>query len=58
MNIFQEITDNLKSVNSNTELWDELAKCYKNAYDALCRAGFTPDQAMEIISRQGTGFKQ
>lgn len=58
MDIFNELVGTLKAVNSNVELWDELAKCYKNAYDALCRAGFSPSQAMEIISRQGTGFKQ
>ena len=52
-----ELTDMVKSLNEKQELWDNLAAVYKNAFDALVRAGFTRTQAMTILSRQGLGIK-
>ena len=52
-----ELTDMVKSLNEKKELWDNLAAVYKTAFDALVRAGFTPDQAMTILSSQGIGIK-
>ena len=57
MNVFDELIDTLKSVNSGPGIWDELAKCYKNSYDALIRVGFTSEQAMDILKHQGSGLK-
>lgn len=55
--MIQDLKDMMNLLNSDPELWDTIAKSYKNAYDALLRAGFSADQAMQIISRQGTGIK-
>ena len=52
-----ELTDMVKSLNEKQELWDNLAAVYKNAFDALVRAGFAPDQAITILSQQGLSIK-
>ena len=43
--MIQGLLETLKLLNDKQEFWDSLAKTYKNSYDALIRAGFTPDQA-------------
>lgn len=55
--MIDELLQALKELNSNQEIWDAIATTYRNAYDALIRAGFSSDQAMTIISRQGAGVK-
>lgn len=55
--MIKNLLEMLKELNANQELWDTIAATYKNAYDALIRSGFTPDQAITILSRQGTGAK-
>lgn len=61
MNEISELTNtlvrSLKDVNANKEFWHEVAQTYKNSFDALMLAGFTTEQAMLIISRQGCGVK-
>lgn len=60
--MLKEMTSNqvtlLKAMNANPEFWDEIAKTYKNAFDALTRAGFSPQSSIDILSRQGTGINK
>ena len=52
-----DLSEMFKSLSVKKDLWNNLAAAYKNAFDALVRAGFTPDQAMTILSQQGIGIK-
>ncbi|MNB93321.1 hypothetical protein D3C81_768310 [compost metagenome] len=42
----------LQQVNSQPEIYTELAKVIKGMYDALVAQGFSEDQAMALISKQ------
>ena len=53
----EQLKELLKEVNKDKEFWNEYAATYWNFYDSLINAGFTKEQTMEIISRQGSGVK-
>lgn len=55
--IVDPMVDMLKKMAANEELWDAVALSYRNLWDALIRAGFNHEQAMEIITSQGNGIK-
>lgn len=39
------------------DLFDAGAACVRASYDALCRAGFTPPEALKIVSHQNNSFR-
>ena len=43
----------IAEANASPELWDEIAKAYRNMYDALVRNGFTKEDALTIVKTQG-----
>jgi hypothetical protein len=51
--ISQQLTDTLRLFANNEELFDSLASIYRKTFLALTKAGFTEEQAMQIVSRQG-----
>lgn len=55
--IDDEYIELLQSASKDTELWEALAQCLWAHYEALRRAGFGPNQAMDYLSRQGLGVK-
>lgn len=52
--MIEGLLDLLKEINGSDELFDQVAKCYKRGFDALIKAGFTREEAMQITARQGS----
>jgi|JI10StandDraft_1071094.scaffolds.fasta_scaffold1474777_1 hypothetical protein len=59
--MFDSMLDQLKqfqqAVLADDEVFNNQAKMLKKMYDALTGAGFTPEQATQIVAAQGTGAK-
>lgn len=43
----------MQAVNKRADVYAEAAKGLKLAFDATTAAGFSPEQALQIVSRQG-----
>lgn len=54
--MIDQIIELCKVCNQTPELWVELAKIYKNMFDALVQVGFDKDQALKVICEQGAGI--
>ena len=56
--MFDQLTEMMEMAANHTGLWDSIAKCLKAQHDAMVRAGFTEDQAMDYLKAQGLAVKQ
>ena len=56
--MFDQMKELLEEAAKNTGMWDAMAQCLKAQHDAMVRAGFTPDQAMDYLMTQGLAVKQ
>jgi hypothetical protein len=55
--MLEQIKGMLREMVADDELFAIMAQGYKKAYDALIKAGFTEEQAMQIVANQGMGVK-
>ncbi len=53
--LLSPIVDQLKAANRCADLWEQLGLAYNRAYCGLIANGFTREEAVLIISRQGPG---
>lgn len=51
----EHLVEILKNVNSTPELFEETAKTFKNAFEALKKVGFTEEQAFQLVLQHGWG---
>lgn len=55
--MMEELLEMLREYEQNDEIFETLARMMRKMYDALIKAGFTPEQAMQIVASQGAGIK-
>lgn len=57
IDMYNELLDGvvtgLKLINQREDLFNEVARTIRLTYEAMIRVGFTPTEALEIVSRQG-----
>ena len=51
--MLDEMKETIEEIANNDGLWNAIAKCLRAQHDAMVRAGFTPEQAMEYLKVQG-----
>jgi hypothetical protein len=55
--VLEQLKEMMREMADDPELFDILAKCMMQMYEALIRAGFSPESAIQIVAAQGTGIK-
>lgn len=55
--MIEELVELMKSIEANEEFFEVLARLMRKMYDALVKAGFSPEEAVKIVASQGTGLK-
>ncbi len=55
--VLEQLKEMMREMADDRELFDILAKCMMQMYEALIRAGFSPESAIQIVAAQGVGIK-
>ena len=55
--MLEQLKEMLKEVVADDELFDLMAQGLKKAHGALIKAGFTEEQATQIVAHQGMSIK-
>jgi hypothetical protein len=55
--MLKQLKEMLKEVVADDELFDLIAQYHRKAHKALIKAGFTKEQATQIVAHQGVGVK-
>lgn len=58
VSIAEDMREIMKAFADDKEFFPAIAKAYKKMYDSLVDAGFSPEQAMQIVCSQGLSAKQ
>lgn len=54
--LFQQTVQMFQEIEKQDELFDVTARVMHKFYLSLCKAGFTEEQAAQIVAAQGTGI--
>jgi hypothetical protein len=55
--MIEQLKEMIRELAEDDEIMHLVARAMRKFYNSLIDAGFTPEQAMEIIISQGLGFK-
>ncbi len=55
--VIEELVSMLEAFTEDSRVFDAMAKSSKRFYDALIKAGFSKEEAIEIVAHQGSLIK-
>ncbi len=55
--MFDQLEGMMEEIMKRDSLFETLGKAYKKTLDSLIAAGFTREEAVQIIANQGMGMK-